>query len=442
MKDMDFISKIYKIIPKSLIARFALIICIPMILCQVIAVYIFYERHWSNVASQNSRVIASQIELVVEELKSGDLTNVVKYTKLFKISLENINELPITKGKKERNEIQILRKYLKNIPSFINLIHKKHKIKLFFGHIEGNYVKMTIPEKPLVNPISEIFVYWIIFISIFFIVISLIFAKNQIKSIEELSYAANKLGSGEGNRFKFTPSGALEIRNAGFALLKMQNRLERQVKKRLHMLAMISHDLRTPLTRMLLQIELAGDNEFNAYLKNDLDSMKHMIDSYLDFARGEKAEEFKSVEIGEWLKEYFEKSRLQSTNLVMNESKFYFKIKPFAFRRAISNIISNAEKYSTKSSVSYNVDDKNLNIYIEDNGKGINLEEQNLVFKAFYRSEKGRKVDKYGSVGLGLSIAKEIILNHMGEIKIDNSKKLGGAKIIIKLPIEVKNLKI
>lgn len=431
-------SKLHSLLPKSLIARFALIICVPMVLCQIFAVYIFYKRHWSNVTLHNAKVLSSQIELIDEEYKLGDLTKVVKYTNLFRFSFSNAGELPKASRSKFRSEVLILRNILRdNLDNFVAISHDQDnsEISIFLYDSDNKFLKITIPQKPLINPTSEIFVYWIIGISILFMLIALIFSKNQIRSIEELSHAANKFGYGGVEKFSFKPTGALEIRNAGYAFIRMQDRLEKQVKKRLQMLAMISHDLRTPLTRLLLQIELSDDTEDNIAIKNDLVSMKHMIDSYLDFARGEKAEEFQKIELGEWIKDNIESTKPESTNIIISDENIYLNIRPIAFNRALSNIISNADKYSTKSELSYKKRNDCLEIIVEDNGKGIQEDEKKLVFKAFYRSEKGRTVDKYGSVGLGLPIAKEIIKSHRGTIEIDNSSKLGGAKFIIKIPL-------
>jgi two-component system, OmpR family, osmolarity sensor histidine kinase EnvZ len=438
MKDMDFLHKIYKLSPKSMIARFALIICIPMLSFQLVAVYIFYERHWHSVTTQNSKIISSQLKLIIDEYNSGDLTKVVQITNMFDFSFEIKDKRQKFTFAENRTEIVILKNILNQIFDNIHNIYQDDetgRIEITFRtKNENNLLKISIPSKPLINPTTDIFVYWMVGISFIFMAIALIFSKNQIRSIEELSRAADLFGRGKIDKFHFKPSGSKEIRNAGLAFLKMQERLERQVKKRLQMLAIISHDLRTPLTRMLLQLELSEKTQDNLLLKNDLDSMKHMIDSYLDFARGEGAEEFTIVEASEWLEEFFKHSRFKSTKLILPNNKLYISIKPLAFMRALSNLVSNAEKYSKYSELCCYDDNNNIIFEIDDNGKGISENEKDLVFKAFYRADKARNIDKFGSVGLGLPIAKEIILSHKGNIYIDNSKKLGGAKITLKIP--------
>lgn len=436
---MAFFSRIYHtLFPKGILARFTLIICMPMIICQLIGVYLFYERHWNNVSIQTSAKLTSEIEIVMAEYSHGNQMDTARLSRIFDFKFENIDRIPSLTVTPHRIELNILSQALKKaFKSFVSLKHDvtNNKILIYFDKGNEDILKVTIPSKPLINPSAEIYVAWMLGISILFLVISMIFAKNQIRSIEELSKAANNFGAVGAEPFVFKPSGASEIRKAGIAFLKMQDRLERQVKKRLQMLAMISHDLRTPLTRMLLQLELSKKSKDNEMLKQDAESMKHMIDSYLDFARGEEGEEFVTVEIKKWLKEFFEHSRFKNTKLMLGKHELYAEIKPLAFMRALANIISNAEKYSKNSDFSYCQSGDKIYFTLEDDGPGIKDEEKNLVFKTFYRSDKARRIDQYGSVGLGLPIAKEIILRHKGEIKIEDSTKLGGAKIVVTIPV-------
>ncbi len=436
---MRYIFKSFEfLVPKSLIARFTLIICIPMIICQFFAVYVFYERHWSNVTFQTSNMLGNQVSLVVDGYNIGDQTNIVKYLRIFNFDAQFVTDNYKTNKQKYISEISILHSILaKSIRGYEYTIlnEAKTKINIFVKLDDGRIVQLALPSKPLLNPTSDIFVFWIIGISILFLVIALLFAKNQIKFIEELSDVANNFGKGGSlARRDFKPKGANEIRQAGVALIKMQERIEKQVQKRLQMLAMISHDLRTPLTRMLLQLELTDESTENSLLKQDAESMKHMIDSYLDFARGEEGEKEKVIEISSWIANFFEHSKFQTCKLSMPAKKAFVLLKPLSFRRALTNLISNAEKYSTYSEFSLKITPTDISFSLEDNGPGIKEEERTLVFKAFYRSDKARRIDEYGSVGLGLSIAKEIILGNNGVITILDSKKLGGARIIVTMP--------
>lgn len=439
---MHYIYKPFSfLVPKSLITRFTLIICIPMIVCQFFAVYVFYERHWSNVTFQTANMLTNQLSLVIDGYNFGDQTNVVKCLGIFNFDAKFVEDTQVVTRQKQPSEILILSNILeKNIRGyeFAFLNDTKTKITILVKLNDGQIVEIKLPAKPLLNPTSDIFVFWIIGISILFLAIALLFAKNQIKFIEELSDVANSFGKGGSlGRIDYKPKGANEIRQAGVALIKMQERIEKQVRKRLQMLAMISHDLRTPLTRMLLQLELTNESKENLFLKQDAESMKHMIDSYLDFARGEEGEKEEAIEIRGWIEDFFEHSKFQTCKLSSSIKKVYGRLKPLSFMRALTNIISNAEKYSTHSEFSIKTTEDEILFILEDNGPGIKEEERNLVFKAFYRSDKARRIDEYGSVGLGLSIAKEIILGNNGTITILDSKKLGGAKIVVTIPRDI-----
>nr|MBP9778339.1 ATP-binding protein [Rickettsiaceae bacterium] len=286
----------------------------------------------------------------------------------------------------------------------------------------------------LLNPTTYIFALWIIFLTIILLAVSLIFSKNQIKSILELTNAAEKYGRGE-KMPEYKPSGAREIRKAGIAFLKMKDRIERQTAKRTQMLAMISHDLKTPLTRMKLQVELMDDSEEKEELNHDINSMQYMISSYLDFARGEGGESFSKVELNKWVSDYIKLSWNKSNiELEQKKNNIFAQIKIYSFTRALNNIISNATKYSTKIKISVYSQNDNAFITVEDNGKGIDNIEKNHVFKPFYRGNKARTFEDSTNVGLGLAITKEIITGHYGSISLAESKTLKGLLVKIKIP--------
>lgn len=248
----------------------------------------------------------------------------------------------------------------------------------------------------------------------------MIFSKNQIKSILTLADAADQFGQGITILQTFKPSGAKEIKKAGIAFLKMKERIEKQITTRTRMLAMISHDLCTPLTRMKLQLELMNKSEETEGLKEDILTMQQMIKSYLDFAKGKNGEEAQIIELSSWMSTIINK---WSANIeLLATEQITAQIKPINFERAISNVISNAIKYSTKIRITVYSSSTNVIIKIEDNGIGIKDEEKLLVFKAFYRSDKSRSLNNSGNVGLGLAITKEIIIVHNGTISLQDQK--------------------
>ena len=432
---MSFIANLIKrMIPKTLLVRFMLIIIVPAIIGQLIAVYIFYQRHWYNVTEHTSGFIVNEIISLIKDVDyklSPD--KIESYLNLnYKFTPDTkIPNLPV----RNSEELEILAHSLEykisnNKAIFLN---ENGKIEIYL-QIGSDQLKIILPAKILINPTTYIFVLWILFLTITLIAISLIFSKNQIKSILALTSAAENYGRGE-NIDNYKPTGAKEIRKAGLAFLKMKDRIEKQSAKRTQMLAMISHDLKTPLTRMKLQVELMNDSEEKEELKYDIDSMQQMIASYLDFARGEGGEEFIQIEINSWLTDYI-KNKWNGCNIEVKKEKkkIFARIKPHSFERALANLIGNSIKYSTKQKISVYSSRDNVIISIEDNGTGINDEDKKNVFRPFYRIDKSRSLDSSSSVGLGLAITKEIINGHYGNIILMDSKDLGGLLVKITVP--------
>lgn len=419
-------------IPQTLLTRFVMIIIIPTLIGQILAVFLFYDRHWYNVSYYTSNIIANEI---ISLLEQNNL--------LTKNSLE-INYLNLSYSFHQKRTLSLKQpKISEELEIFRNIINTKINRKNIVkindnGRIEvslqltNGVLEITFPAKLLMNPTAYIFILWLIFLTILLLSISLIFSKNQIKSILTLAEAADQFGRGVTIIQKFKPSGAKEIKKAGIAFLKMQERIEQQIAKRTRMLAMISHDLFTPLTRMKLQIELMEESEETSGLKEDIVTMQQIIKSYLDFTKGENAEESQIVELSSWLRIIIKKWSPADIELTIF-GVITTIIKPISFERAISNIISNAIKYASKIKISVYSTPFQVIITIEDNGIGIKDEEKLSVFKPFYRSDKSRSLNNSGNVGLGLAIAKEIIIDHKGLISLHDSEILGGLLVKISL---------
>ncbi len=427
---------IHKFIPQTLLARFVLIIIVPTLIGQVLAVFLFYDRHWYNVSYYTSNIIANEIISLLEKEENNLLEKNNIATNYLNLSYQLYPELTLPRKQPRISEELEIFKNIINVKINKNNIVKLNdtgRIEVLFQLTDG-LIKITFPAKLLMNPTAYIFVLWLIFLTILLLSVSLIFSKNQIKSILILADAADQFGQGITKLQTFKPSGAKEIKKAGIAFLKMKERIEKQITKRTRMLAMISHDLCTPLTRMKLQLELMNKSEETEGLKEDILIMQQMIKSYLDFARGENGEEDQIIELSSWISNIINKWSA-NIELISTEQPVYAQIKPTTFERAISNIISNAIKYSTKIRITIYSSSANVIIKIEDNGIGIKDEEKLLVFKAFYRSDKSRSLNNSGNVGLGLAITKEIIIDHNGTISLQDSKTLGGLLVKISLPI-------
>ncbi len=427
---------IHKLIPQTLLARFVLIIIVPTLIGQILAVFLFYDRHWYNVSYYTSNIIANEIISLLEQDDNNLLEKNTTETNYLNLSYQFHQKLNLPRKQPRISEELEIFKNIINVKinkKNIVQINDAGRIEVLFQLTDG-LLKITFPAKLLMNPTAYIFVLWLIFLTILLLSVSLIFSKNQIKSILTLADAADQFGQGITRLQTFKPSGAKEIKKAGIAFLKMKERIEKQISKRTRMLAMISHDLCTPLTRMKLQLELMNKSEETEGLKEDIVIMQQMIKSYLDFARGENGEEDQIIELSSWISNIINKWSMTNIELIATEQSVYGQIKPTNFERAISNVINNAIKYSTKIKITICSTSTNVIIKIEDNGIGIKDEEKLLVFKAFYRSDKSRSLNNSGNVGLGLAITKEIIIDHSGTISLQDSKTLGGLLVEISLP--------
>ncbi len=425
-----FIKK--RILPNNLLSRFFLIIIIPTLIGQIFALHLFYKRHWYNVSYYNSSIMSEEIlSLTQKNLESSTKNINNKYLNLTYNLLKNQTLKPIKNPNIE--ELEIFKKSLNSKIKFPYLVFKDDNKIIVLIQLEEDLLNINFSSKILISPTTYIFALWLIFLTILLLSVSLIFSRNQIKSILELTNIAEKYGRGE-KITKYKPSGANEIRKAGLAFIKMKDRIERQTARRTKMLAMISHDLKTPLTRMKLQVELMEDSDEKEELNYDITSMQYMISSYLDFARGEGGEEFQKLALNQWIKNYMD-TCWKNIEYKIPKKKNYIQIKPHSFARALDNIIGNAKKYAKQVKVSVTSKNKEAIIIIEDDGKGIAQEDINLSFKPFYRGDKARMLGDSGSSGLGLAITKEIILGHYGSIKLEKSKNMNGLLVRIIIPV-------
>ncbi|HJD59600.1 MAG TPA: ATP-binding protein [Rickettsia endosymbiont of Omalisus fontisbellaquei] len=430
---MHFISKL---LPRTLFIRFMFIIIIPILIGQIVAIFLFYDRHWYNVSYYTSTIIINEIESLIKEHRNNSREITHLSENYLNLSYQfQINKKLSIKQPKLGEPLTIFKNILATKIHEKNIVklNKENKIEVFL-ELKDGILYITFPAKLLLNPTVYIFVLWIISLTIILLSVSIIFSKNQIKSILALADSMDKFGQGVLKGKNFKPSGALEIRKAGLAFLKMKTRIEKQITKRTTMLAMISHDLRTPLTRMKLQLELMEESEETTGLKQDILTMQQMINSYLDFAKGESTEEFEEILLLPWMEKFLNKWSHVNIEFIKPANLDKVLIKPNSFERALSNLIGNAIKYGTKIKISLKDNSSTVAIIIEDNGIGIDDTEKHLVFKPFYRSDKARQLDNASNVGLGLAITKEIINDHKGFIYLEDSKDLGGLSVRIEIP--------
>jgi len=296
---------------------------------------------------------------------------------------------------------------------------------------EDGYFKFLVPKDRVTSSSARLFALWITVPAIIMVIISLIFLKNQTRPITNLARAAERFGKGEEIE-EFKPSGALEIRQAGYEFDKMRKRILRHLNQRTEMLSGISHDLRTPLTRMKLQIAFIKDNDLSKKLTEDINEMEKMLNEYLQFTSSSYIEKDEMFNLSDLIEVVVKK--YDNENILKDIApRVYINGRKNLINRCLNNIIDNALKYGNKVEIKLNKKNTNLFITVDDDGPGILSKEYDNVFKPFYKIDKGR-ADSKSSVGLGLSIASDIIRSHGGNIMLEKSK-MNGLCVKIFLPV-------
>lgn len=296
---------------------------------------------------------------------------------------------------------------------------------------KNEVIEFLVPKSKIRSTSGRIFALWITVPSLIFLFISIIFLRNQIRPIVHLSQAAEKFGKGQFDT-DFKVSGALEIRQASYEFERMKRRILKHISQRTAMLSGISHDLKTPLTRLKLQIELLNKNQKLNSLKEEITEMEKMINEYLDFASNQYSQPLEKFNIVELIQNLIGKSFKKNIK-IKSPKNLIFSGRKNLIRRCIANIINNSQKYSENVSITCKKVKKTIQINIDDDGPGIADEHKEKVFRPFYRVDKSRSL-KDSSVGLGLSIVEDIVNSHGGTVKLLNSPKGKGLRVSLSFP--------
>ncbi len=428
------------ILPKRLFYRALLIVAVPVIAIQLIITIVFFDSLWIKTNKGMTRALVSEIQTFIEVYNNNNYDN-EEITNLFSLyqdlNIEFIKDKDFNYSYTERWFSPIdrtLRRELKSrfgTESFwFNTSNYKELIDIRIKYHSG-YIKFLVPKDRISSSSARIFGLWITVPAIIMVIISLIFLKNQTRPIIALAKAAQRFGRGEEIE-EFKPSGALEIRQAGLEFNKMRKRIVRHLNQRSEMLSGISHDLRTPLTRMKLQIEFIKDKDISHKFSEDINEMEKMLNEYLQFTSSSHLEKDELFDFSELVKNIIKK--YNNENISMNiSSKIYFNGRKNLIHRCINNLIDNSLRYGNKVQITLSKNNSDLLLIIEDDGPGIPKSEYENVFKPFYKIDKGR-TDSKSSVGLGLSIASDIIRSHGGNIKLEESS-LNGLGVKIFLPV-------
>ncbi len=435
-----------KYLPKSLFIRALLILILPTLMIQVVTAYIFLNRHWDNVSRHMSNSLAGEVAFLINQLKDVPSRQKPLVVSDFEAATGiDVSFEPLEKfnPKGQSTDFQ----------EFQTLLGSKIKEKFMVKKTnDGDYIevkialpyqilKITTSTKRLESRTITIFLSWMLGASLLLLFVAIIFLRNQIRPISRLAIAADNFGKGIDTP-GFRPQGATEVRKAARAFIIMRERIRRQMRTRTDMLSGISHDLRTPLTRMKLQLamlpadigERKDMQEAITELNDDVQQMQYMIQEYLDFARDEGREETTKVNLNDLLEDVInDYKRMQQIIPFSSEANPEIDLRTSSFRRMLHNLIDNALRYGKNCQLTLRKTGSYAEIFVDDEGKGIPEEKREEVFKPFNRLEPSRN-NKTGGVGLGLTIARDIVMAHGGTIALDASPA-GGLRVIIRLPL-------
>ena len=453
---MGRIRNLFKIIsPTTLMSRFMLMVLLPMFLLQLASFYIFSQRYWDRVSRSNIDNLIKEIVDIEEKYKKCLEPKCSRYKFLININLSKRMEVSITNNDTEKNRINFkdYKKYIIFRPTAY-LRSKLKETNLFvtdFSNESNNYkisilvdkdiLMFNIDKNYIIVSRINLMIFWNVLAFLIIGLISYFFVKNQVKSIKNLKNFANDFSYLEKDNLDFKPTGADEIREVGFAFLNLVKKMKSLISSRTTMLAQISHDLRTPVTRMKLQTELLDDNEIAGFFKQDLNEMEKMINEYLSFAKGEIIGNYELTNIIDFFDEIiFEYKRSGYKNIRafydIQDKNVY--IRKDLFKRCINNLINNSLRYRV-SNIHINVKTRKtrLIVAVEDDGSGLSTDLLKKIKKSYYHHVN--KDSKRNSTGLGLSIVEHIIDMHNGKIHFTKSRKLGGLCVILLIPIRNNN---
>ena len=430
--------KLRKIIPISLLGRSIIIIFVPIVILVIITSLIFYQTSWNIISKRLTSSVVADINVIVKLIDQNLKTEAINIAKEdFKMKV-NIQENSLIDKLIFQKQRGILSKRLKqalinlNKPFFYDLSNIDKGVQIII-QLDDDLLIVSVDKDRLYSETAFVFLLWMIFASIILLFFSYFFMNKQIRPLKRLAIIAETFGRGL-EAPEIQSSGASEIRQTANAFNQMRTRIKRFLKQRTDMLAGVSHDLRTPLTRMKLQLTLLKDEKAKKELELDINEMTAMLDSYVSFVRSEAPEPIENINVNSIIKETLKNLDRNIFEIIFQEKNVVETSgRPLQLKRAFQNIIDNSIRYSHKLKIEIFINNDGCCIIIEDDGPGVPDKNYEDVFKPFFTLDPSRNKLK-GESGLGLSITRDIIRSHGGDIKLDKSK-FGGLKSIIQLPI-------
>ena len=433
-----------RFLPKSLYARVALIVILPIFLMQSVITYVFFARHWDLVTANLSANVAGQIALITTRFEQAEtpqekesLINEAFETLDLSTRFESNGFIP---GDDKRSLFSLYNETLDRQlderlqqPYWFNTQSWPAYVEVRVQLDDGYLVFLPLRSRVFATT-GPVFVLWLIGTSMLLGSIAIVFLRNQVRSILKLASAAEDFGRGR-DAPGFRPTGATEVRRAGTAFIAMRERIKRHIDQRTKMLAGVSHDMRTPLTRMKLALAMQTQNQDVIAMQKDVTEMESMLEAYLEFASDiANTGEPERVDISELVLECVENADPDMSDTEFSsDDGLFMQARPIAVKRAVANLVSNAHKYADKIWVHAQKNETHLEIIVDDDGPGVPPEKYDELFKPFYRLDDARSQNVPG-VGLGMSIVRDVARSHGGETILGQAPQ-GGLRVILRLPI-------
>ena len=438
---MSFRTFSKRFLPQSLLGRTLLILVSPLVLLQVVSTYVFFASHWDTMSRRLTDGLVGDIAASVEFLRraSSDhereavlktLGKTTSLTLVFSAGTIMHNQ-PLSSETDDSQFAQLLARKV-NLPFNILEMSEDRDIVVEIQLGEG-VLRVEASRKRLFSSTVWVVVLWMVGTSFLLFGIATVFMRNQIRAVRRLAVIAEGFGKGR-DVPDLKPSGAVEVRQVAIAFNQMRERIKRQIAQRTEMLAGVSHDLRTPLTRMKLQLALLGSRPGTAELQEDIRDMEQMIEAYLSFARGEGGEAFVKTDLVSLVEEIIARLEREGKTVGFEENgRVMLSVRPLALGRALANLIGNAARYATNITVSIKRSDEFIDIIIDDDGPGIPEDKREEVFKAFLRLDRSRN-PATGGVGLGMTVARDLVRGMGGDVILQDSPS-GGLRVLVRLPV-------
>lgn len=431
------------ILPRTLYGRSLLIIIMPLILLQVVSAWIFYDRHWETITKRLSASIVGDVSQVVELLGKDPSEELRKA--VFDMAWRNFNlQIEWKAGERLTESVALpgsriddsLGQLLQSrFMTPVRIDESSYRERVIAEiQLDGAVLSVVIPGKRLFSVTTYIFIMWMVGTSLVLFAVASIFMRNQVRPIQRLAEAADQFGKGRELEEDFRPEGALEVRRAAAAFNVMRQRIRRHIRQRTDMLSGVSHDLRTPITRMKLQLAMLPEESEMLDLKGDISEMERMIEGYLTFARGEGNEPTTKADLGLMVEDIAAVWRRNGVKIDSHvEGTLVAWLRPDAIKRAIENLVGNAARHADQLWVRAGLRGAAIEITVDDNGPGIPEASREDVFRPFYRLDESRNLET-GGTGLGLAIARDLLRSHGGDILLEDSPH-GGLRARIRLPV-------